>query len=399
MRISNSMIYDLASNSMTDLQSSVYKTQAQMSSGLSMLSSADDPAAAAQALQISQGLAVTQQQQANMQSAGNTLAQADTALGSTGTLLQSATDLLLSAQNSTMSASDLGNIATQLQSMQQQLVSLANSSDGAGHYLFGGYANTSPPFIQGPGGVAYNGDGGVPSVEVASGTKIAVSAGGAATFMNIKTGNGTFTTAAGAANTGGGMIDSGSVSNPAPMTGDAYQLKFNVAGGVPTYDVLDTTSGATVSTGNAFTSGSAITVGGMQFTISGQPASGDTFSVGPSANQSVFQSLANGIAALQSNGNASVRESQINGVIADLYQAQDHITSAQAGLGATQNEVTTLTSMSNTDSTNQQVYLGNLTDLNYAAATTQLSQQQTVLQAAQQTFGKVSQLSLFSYIA
>jgi len=399
MRISTSMIYDLASGSMTDLQSGIYKTQEQMSSGLAMLSPADDPVAASTALRINQGLAITQQQQANQQSATNTLAQADTALGSAGNVLQSATQLLLSAQNSTMSASDLGDIATQLQSMQQQLVSLANSSDGAGGYLFGGYSNTSPPFAQGAGAVSYSGDDGVPSVEVAPGTKIAVSAGGADTFMRIKTGNGTFTTAAGAANTGAGMIDSGTVANAALITGDAYQLNFNVAGGATTYDVLDTTAGTTVSTGNAFTAGSAISVGGMQFTISGQPADGDTFSASPSSNQSVFKSLADAIAALQSSGSASVRESQINGVIANLYQAQDHISTAQAGLGATQNEVTSLTSMSSAASTGQQVYLSNLTNLNYDAATTQLSQQQTVLQAAQQTFGKISQLSLFSYLA
>ncbi|HEY4371396.1 MAG TPA: flagellar hook-associated protein FlgL [Burkholderiales bacterium] len=400
MRISTSMIFDLGSGSMSDAQAALFKTQEQMSSNRRMLSPSDDPAAASTALKVSQGIAVTKQQQDNQSAATNTLSQAESALGSTSDLLQSATQLLLSGQNATMSQGDRNAIVAQLQGMQQQLLTLANSRDGAGGYLFAGYSENTQPFTQGTGAVTYNGDDGVRSLEVAPGRNMDVSSGGADTFMRIKNGNGVFATGAGSANTGGGTIDSGSVSNPAALTGHAYQLNFSVSGGNTTYDVVDTTTGTSVSTNNAFTPGASINLAGQQFTISGAPAAGDSFTVSPSSNQSVFQMLADGIAAL-SNGSlsSSVRTSQVNAAVANMYQAQDKISLARAGLGSNMNEVTTLTSISASAVTSQKTRLGDLTDLDYAAATTQLSEQQTALQAAQQTFGKVTKTNLFSYLA
>lgn len=400
MRISTSMIYDLGTSSMDEMQSAVFKTQQQMSSNRRILSPSDDPAAASTALKVSQGIAVTKQQQDNQSAATNTLSQAESALGSTSDLLQSATQSLLSGQNATMSQGDRNALVAQLQGLQQQLLTLANSRDGAGGYLFAGYSENNVPFANSGGGVAYNGDEGVRSLEVAPGRNMNVSAGGADTFMRIKNGNGVFVTGAASTNTGGGTIDSGSVVNPAALTGHAYQINFNTSGGNTTYDVVDTTAGTTLSTGNAFTPGSAITIAGQQFTISNTPNSGDSFTVSPSSNQSVFQMLADGIAALSNpNLSASVRTSQINTAIANLYQAQDKISLARAGLGSNMNELTTLGAISASSGTAQKTRLGELTDLDYAAATSQLSEQQTALQAAQQTFGKVTKNNLFSYLA
>jgi flagellar hook-associated protein 3 FlgL len=217
--------------------------------------------------------------------------------------------------------------------------------------------------------------------------------------MRIKTGNGVFATSAGAANTGTGVIDSGSVVNPSALDGHAYQLKFSGSGASTTYDLLDTTAGTTVSTGNAFTPGAAVTVAGMQFTISGNPAAGDTFTTQPSTNQSVFAALSAGIAALKSNAPDSVRASQINGVLANVYAAQDHISQARSALGSNMNQVSSLGDVASAAVVSQKTQLSNLTDLDYASAATDLASEQTALTAAQQTFAKISKLSLFNYLA
>jgi len=399
MRISTSMMYDLSTAGMAEQQSALYKTQQQMSTGRRILSASDDPSAASSALRISQGLAVTAQQQSNQQSANNTLAQSESALGSAGDLLQSAGSLLLSAQNATMSSSDRAAVALQLDGLLQQMTSLANSRDGAGGYLFAGYSETTQPFVAGAGGVAYNGDDGVRQLEVAPGRQLGITANGADTFMRIKTGNGVFATAAAATNGGTAIIDSGSVTNPAALTGHAYQVVFSVAGASSTYDVLDTTAGTTVSSGNAYATGSAISVAGMQFSISGQPANGDSFSAQPSGNQSVFKTLADGIAALKSGSNNAVRTSDVNAVLANLYQAQDNVSLARSALGSNMTELSTLTGVSGTAVVSQKARLSDLQDLDYAAAATDLSARQTALQASQQTFAKLSKLSLFNYLA
>jgi flagellar hook-associated protein 3 FlgL len=398
MRISTSMMYDLSNAGMADQQSGLYRVQQQMTTGRKLLTAADDPAAASTALRISQGLALTGQQQASQQAAGNTLAQAESALGSAGDVLQSASSLFISAQNGTMSATDRAAVATQLEGLLQQMIGLANTRDGAGGYLFAGYTETQQPFVAGSGGVNYTGSDGTRKLEVGPGRQLEVTANGADTFMRIKTGNGVFATAAGTSNTGTGVIDTGNVANPSALDGHTYQLSFSVSGGNTTYDVLDVTAGTTVSTGNAFTSGAAITVAGMQFTVNGKPASGDTFTSSPSANQSVFKALSDGIAALRSNATDSVRTSQVNGVLANIYRAQDNISLQRAKLGTNMSELSTLTSVSSAANVSQKTRLSDLTDLDYAAAATELSARQTALSAAQQTFSKLSKLSLFNYI-
>ena len=399
MRISTSMIYESGTAGMLDQQSALYKTQQQMSSNRRILTAADDPAGASAALRVSQGLALTAQQQANQQAATSTLQQSESTLGSVGDLLQSATTLLMSTQNATFGAGERNAVASQLEGMLHQLIGLANSRDGAGGYLFAGYSETAQPFAAGAGGVAYSGDDGVRQLDVAAGRQLAVSVSGSDAFMRIKTGNGVFTSTANGANTGTGIIDSGSVANPAALDGHAYRLAFTVSAGVTTYDVLDVTAGSTVSTGNAFTSGNAITVAGMQLNVTGAPANGDRFDARPSANQSVFQSLADGIAALRSTASTGTRYSQVNTAVANLYQAQDAIGLARSSLGSNLSELAVLGSAASAANVSQQTRLSGIVDLDYTAAATQLASQQVSLQAAQQTFSKVSQLSLFNFLA
>jgi len=399
MRISTSMMYDLSTAGMADQQSGLYKTQQQMTTGRRVLTASDDPAAASAALRVSQGISLTAQQSANQQAANNSLAQSESALGSVGDLLQSASSLLISTQNATFTSTDRAAVAVQLDGLLAQLTGLANSRDGGGGYLFAGYSETQQPFVQGAGGVSYAGDDGVRKLEVGPGRQLEVTANGADTFMRIKTGNGVFATDATSTNTGTGIVDTGKVANPAALDGHAYQLSFSVSAGVTTYNVLDTTAGTTVSTGNAFTPGAAVTVAGMQFTVSGNPANGDSFTSSPAANQSVFKSLADGIAALKSGAPDAVRTSQINGAIANLYRAQDNVSLQRAKLGTNMSELTTLTTVSSAADASQKIRLSGLVDLDYAAAATEMSSRQTALTAAQQTFSKLSKLSLFNYLA
>jgi len=137
----------------------------------------------------------------------------------------------------------------------------------------------------------------------------------------------------------------------------------------------------------------------MQFSISGQPSNGDSFSAQSSGNQSVFKTLADGIAALKSGSNNAVRTSDVNAVLANLYQAQDNVSLARSALGSNMTELSTLTGVSGTAVVSQKARLSDLQDLDYAAAATDLSARQTALQASQQTFAKLSKLSLFNYLA
>jgi len=398
MRISTSMMYDMGVGALTAQQGELLRTQQQMASQRRLLSAADDPAAAATALRVSQSLARNQQIEANQAAAANRLAIGESALSSVGDVLQSVQERLLQAQNGTLSSTERSMIAADVDNMLGQLLALANSKDGTGAYLFAGFAETTTPFVAGAGGVAYQGDDGARTLEVASGRNLAVSASGSDVFMRVKTGNGVFSTAANPANTGAGRIDSGSVANPSALTGHAYELIFNVGGGGTTYDVFDVTAGASVSSGNPFTAGQSISVAGMQFGITGGPANGDRFTAASSTNQSVFKTIADASAALRSGANDALRQTQVNAVLASLDQSMNRALTVRAEFGSRLNEISAHQNVSGAVVLEHQRRLSELQDVDYTEAATRLMRQETATQAAQQSFARVAQLSLFNYL-
>jgi flagellar hook-associated protein 1 FlgK len=82
--------------------------------------------------------------------------------------------------------------------------------------------------------------------------------------------------AAGTGNTGNAVISSPTVTDPTTWTSGTYTISFSPAS---QYQVTD--SGGAVVASGAYTSGAAISFNGEQVTISGTPANGDTFTVGP----------------------------------------------------------------------------------------------------------------------
>lgn len=109
-------------------------------------------------------------------------------------------------------------------------------------------------------------------------------------------------TAASLDNIGNATIGSGAVSTGFAAPVANYEIRFTVAAGVTTYEVFDTTTATSVSTGNAYTSGAQINFLpglGINVSINGTPADGDTFTVGPNTNGAADNRNALALAAIQ----------------------------------------------------------------------------------------------------
>ena len=143
-------------------------------------------------------------------------------------------------------------------------------------------------------------------------------------------------------------------------------------------------------------------VAGQQVAVSGAPAGGDTFTVAPAPYQSIFTTVANAIAALQQPAQAPAANAQLQialgSALSSSSQAMDHLTLKQAEIG---NQLQQLNSYStlNDDRTLQTTSaLSLIQDVDYAKAASQMAQQQTIYQAALQSYSAVSKLSLFNYL-
>lgn len=401
MRVSSSTIFDTNVAMLNLQQSAMLHTNQQVASGRRMLTPADDPAAAANALLVAQADGTNTQFTTNRNAAKSSASMAEAILQNVTTLLTDVKTTTVQAGNGALSPADKQSIATELQGRLDQLVALANSTDGTGNYLFSGFQGRTIPFVNTALGVQYMADDGQRMVQVSSSRQLAASDSGADIFMRIKSGNGTFVTQANAANTGAASIGQGSVTNAALLTGSSYQLTFTSP---TTYDVTDG-AGGVVSAGNAYASGQAITVvPGMQFLVKGIPVAGDIFSVAPSTNEGLFKTMADLIASLNATNPAGAAAANaqlttnLGKAMSGLDRGLDTVLTARASLGARLNELDSL-QMTGEDLTLQyKQALSTLQDLDYNKAISDLNRQTTSLQAAQKSFKQIADLSMFNYM-
>jgi flagellar hook-associated protein 3 FlgL len=389
------------------LQSNLSQTQNQISTNLSFTTPSQNPVAAGAVNGYNQALAQSKQYDTNANSAQTRLSTEDSALTQVQNALQSLRTLALQANSGTLSSQDRGAIATQATQIQASLVSLANTQDGNGEYLFSGFATQTKPFALSPTGATYSGDQGQRQLQIAAGQSVADGDNGDTEFNQIKTGNGTFVATSGSGNTGTGVLGATTVVNASAYNGQPYSIKFSAvpATGLVanTYTILDSTGAAVVpAVSGTYTSGQSIAYDGTQVTITGQPGINDTFSVAPSTNQSVFTTVQNMVTALQSPATSSAGLAQLNnalnGAINNIDQALNQTSDVRSSIGGRLNSITTQLSVSSSQQIQLQTSISSLQSLDYASALTQLQGETTTLSAAMQAYTITQGLSLFKYL-
>jgi flagellar hook-associated protein 3 FlgL len=163
---------------------------------------------------------------------------------------------------------------------------------------------------------------------------------------------------------------------------------------------VDSTS-TVVSTGTYGSSGS-IAFNGVEVQLQGQPATGDSFVVEPSATEDMF-TMVNDMLATLTRPSASPSEnalyhSEMGATIAQLDNALERISDVRSEVGA---RLSVLSSAEDNQADRQldlTVSLSEIRDLDYAEAITTLNLQLTGLQAAQMSYAKISGLNLFNYL-
>jgi flagellar hook-associated protein 3 FlgL len=403
MRISTNTMYDIGVARITELQAGLVKTQQQISTNRRMLSPADDPIASARALEISQGKEINAQLGVNRQNARQALAQQEGVLASVSALVQDVQTLAVSAGNGALDDTQRRYLAVDLQSRYDQMLGLANSRDGTGNYMFAGFDITAEPFGATPQGAVYRGDQGQRSLQIGAGRQINVSNAGNEVFERIRGGNGSFVTAPAATNQGSGVVGIGSVTDISALTAHDYKIDFHNTAGVMTYDVTDTSAGLpALSSGNTYNAGDAISFDGLQFDVRGAPAEGDSFSVAPCRNESIFTTLRELIGVLSQPSKGVPEQARLlNGLVrggAALGGMLDNVLTLRASLGGRLKELDSLDTAGSERDVQFAQSLSDLQDVDYVKAISDLTQQQTTLEAAQKSFMMVSSLSLFKLI-
>lgn len=184
MRISTQTLFENGGARISDLQTGLARTQQQIASGRRILTPADDPIAAARALELTQSQSINTQHGDNRKYAKSALSTVEGTLSNVTELLQNVRATVISADNGLFSDADRSAIATELRGRFDALLGLANSRDGMGDYMFSGFQTTTPPFSKDASNVVtYEGDQGQRLLQVDATRQMAVSNPGQAIFQ------------------------------------------------------------------------------------------------------------------------------------------------------------------------------------------------------------------------
>jgi len=401
IRVSTNEFYRSSERAMMQRQRDLMNTQAQISSGKRINSPSDDPVGAAEAAGTRTALSQFDQFKSNQDRATYLLNLGESTLGHFVDAAQSVKEKLIAAGDGAYSNAERSALATDLQGILSQMVGFANSSDGAGGYLFAGSKEATAPFSQSGLAISYNGDTTPLQLEVSTNRLQQVKQSGDDVLLKVRAGNGTFTTSAASTNTGSGSIDPGSVVDPTKLTGSSYSIGFSVSGGVTTYQVVRASDSAVVASGT-YTAPASIAFDGQQVAITGAPSNGDTFSVAPAGYQSIFDTVASAVQLLAKGVTTAADMAQLqtslSGLGASLDQALDHLSLKRAEYGSSLSELDTDAQLNDDRQLQYKTRLSSLEDLDLGQAAVDLSQRQSTYQAAIQSYSAISKLSLFNYL-
>lgn len=404
MRISTRQMQMTAVNAMLNRQSDLSKTQLQVATGKRVVKPSDDPVASAATLQLNQSKAVTERYQLNADAARARLGIEEGVLGSITEQIHRIRELALQAKNDTNTHNDRLSITAEMRQVLDEVVSLANTRDNNGQYLFSGHqGDVLPVSKDNTGNYVFNGDDGYRYLQIGPSRNVADADPGSMVYFDIYDGNGTFTTSAVGGNSGTGIIDRGSVTNSTLYDYQDYTITFaaNVAGDME-YTVQDS-GGATIFGPAAYTEGNAISFGrGIETIITGEPADGDQFTLVPSGSQDIFTTIEGMITAFESNPNDpasnTAMHNAVDNELVNLDNALENILNVRASIGARLNGIDAQHSTNENFLLQVEESLSVLNDLDYAEAVSRLNLQLTGLEAAQSAYSKIQGLSLFKYI-
>ena len=159
MKVSTGMFFDNASKQLGSIQGSLAKTQIQLSTGKQINRPSDAPDKSSLITRLQSEMTRQASYQGNLNAVNVRLQAEDTALRNTSNVMYRFKELAVQAANDTLSTADRNTLSFEMIQLREQILSMANSQDSNGNYLFAGSRVAQEPFgADAKGRVVYQGD-------------------------------------------------------------------------------------------------------------------------------------------------------------------------------------------------------------------------------------------------
>ena len=305
MKISTSQLFDNSVNQMNRQQSKIAEMQAKLASGKQIVKPSDDSEKSAVIQRLQTAIDRQSVYERSLDTAENRLASEESALMSSERILQRIRQLAVQGNTDTLSVDDKEILANEITSLREELLSLANTQDANGNYVFAGSNVQAKAFdVNADGDIIYQGDKTQTSVDISDQRRLVLNRAGDEVFASVDR-----------------VVD-----------GDTQDISF--------FKVID----------------------------------------------DFAQAL------------ATDDEDALNLGLEEISSITEGMGASIADLGARISTVSNQREILEDTNLRYQDLLSNAQDLDYATAVTKLSAELLSLEAAQASFAKISQLSLFNYI-
>ena len=190
MRVGTFQSFQSQMSRMGSLQSTLSQLEAQIASGKRILDPSDDPLGSSRVADLQRSIDNNQQFIRNMDAITTQLSFADSAVDAMSNQMVRAKELAVQAANGTLTDADRKVISTELGQIIDQMLSLSNSRDAAGNYLFSGASVGTAPFARdATGAIGWQGSGEAPKVPISADVAVSTGANGLS-MLSIETSGG-----------------------------------------------------------------------------------------------------------------------------------------------------------------------------------------------------------------
>lgn len=201
--------------------------------------------------------------------------------------------------------------------------------------------------------------------------------------------------------TGGQVTDQAAYASTFPNTGAV--IKFTSGTTYEVYAQPYSPNSKSIATGTMAPGATSITTAGVTFNIGGTPGAGDQFAISAvsNKNENALDTLSQLRKALETPADGNlVAQNNLKDVMAktigNLSNASAQIDQVRGSIGARQNALDLQTQENTSLGTANESTMSSLANVDVGQAAINLQLQQTMLQASQLAFVKISQLNLFS---
>ena len=401
MRISTSQMFNQNTSSILRHQADTQKSMEHVSSGKRVHTAADDPIASKTIDNLKQDNNMINQYLKNIDYAEGRLANAESSLGEAELLSRNIKDNMLKMNNSARSQDDLDAIAKDLRSDLDALMSIANSRDESGNYMFSGFNTETEPFSfddSSPRQVQYAGDDNTKQSMVADGVLLQTNIPGSNAFMNGANSLGDYSVNYKAGQSGEFQVEAANIDNLAANPAANYTINFvdDGAGGVDA-EIVNTAVTPNTTTTQAFSN--PLTFDGIELEFDGTPDIGDSIDMTQQSSISIFDTVERAIVLAESgeiqNPNGQAEMAQL---LDNMNQGIDQISRERSVAGVNLKSLDTYNTQHENSKLVNTSAQAKLEDLDMAEAITELEKSQVALQATSSLFTQVSTTSLFDYL-